>query len=65
MPDPKHRGRPRLVDNDTTTAVNVRVPTRDYDRACSLARRDGTSVAHVVRQGLRRRLDDSDEDDEN
>lgn len=62
MPDPKPRGRPHVAPGDTTTAVNVRVPTRVYDRACSIARRDGTSISQVVRQGLNRRVED-DEDD--
>lgn len=67
MAEPK-RGRPRLVEDDTTTAVNVRVPTKDYDRACSIARREtqaagrSVSVADVVRRGLKRVVDDEDED---
>jgi predicted HicB family RNase H-like nuclease len=63
MPDPK-RGRPAVVPDDTTTAVNVRVPTRDYDRACTIARRDGTSLSQLVRRGLKHVVDDDEDGDE-
>jgi hypothetical protein len=66
MQDPKPRGgRPALSPGDTTTAVNVRVPTRHYDRACSIARRDGTTVSQVVRRGLKHVVgDDTDDADD-
>jgi len=62
---PRRRGRPTLVAGDTTTPVNLRVPSTDYDRACQLAQRDRVSVSEVLRRGLTRVLrDDRDDDDE-
>ena len=52
------------MPDDTTTAVNVRVPTRDYDRACTIARRDGTSLSQLVRRGLKHVVDDDEDGDE-
>lgn len=57
-------GRPPLVENDTTTPVNVRVPTQDYDRACSRARTEGVSVSELVRRGLKRVVDDEGDDED-
>lgn len=47
------RGRPPLDDDDTTTRVSVRLPTRQYDRALSQARADRESVSDLIRRGLR------------
>jgi hypothetical protein len=43
--------------------VQVRVAPADYDRAYQLAQRDGISVAQVLRQGLRRELAATDDDE--
>ena len=61
MPD-KPRGRPGLTPDGTTTTVNVRVPTSDYDRACSRAKREGTSLSQVIRDGIRRVVDEDEAD---
>jgi hypothetical protein len=58
------RGRPPLVPGDTTTPVSVRVPTREYDRACERASRNGINVRELLRRGLSRVLDDDDDDGE-
>jgi hypothetical protein len=59
----RRRGRPPLVDGDTTTQVNLRVPSREYDRACHLALRARVSVSAVLRRGLTRVLEDDDDDE--
>lgn len=51
---PKRLGRPPLTPGDTPTRLHVTVPSADYDRAASIARRDDCSVAEVFRRGLRR-----------
>ena len=51
-------GRPPLRPGDTTTTVSLRVPTRDFDRACEIANRQRVSVRDVLRRGLSRVLDD-------
>lgn len=67
MKDQK-RGRPSLAEDDTTTSVNVRVPTRDFDRACERARREEAetgakvSVSAIVRRGLMRELEAEDDE---
>lgn len=60
----KKRGRPALVDGDTSTPVNLRIPSRDYDRACQIAKRQETSVSAVLRRGISRLVSAEDEDDE-
>jgi hypothetical protein len=56
------RGRPRLVADDTTTQVTVRLPTRLYERADARERSARDPVVEQLRRGLRRVLDDSDDD---
>lgn len=41
--------------------IKVAVSARDYDRAYDVAQRQGVSVPHLLRTGLRRVLDDPDE----
>jgi hypothetical protein len=55
------KGRPPLVDGDTTTPVTVRFPTRDFDRACQQAARERVPLPELVRRGLTRVLTDDDE----
>lgn len=71
MSEPRRRGRPTLVEGDSSTPVNVRIPSRDYDRACRIARRQSiqqqrdVSVSEVIRQGVRRAVEsDADDDDD-
>lgn len=56
-------GRPALTEGDTPAHVNLTVPSKDYDKAHSIAKRDGVSVPEVVRRGLVRYLSDADQDD--
>lgn len=61
MAEPKRPGRPRMVDDDTTTPITIRVPTRDFDRACERASRERVRVPDLIRRALTRELDDDDE----
>lgn len=53
------RGRPPLDRTDPSTRVTVALPNRVYDALAVQALREGTSVAEVIRRGLRRRSDDT------
>lgn len=63
MSEPRRRGRPTLVEGDSSTAVNIRIPSRDYDRAWKIARRRDVSVSKVLREGIRQRVESDDDDD--
>lgn len=63
MPEPK-RGRPPLTEGDTPAHVNLTVPSRDYDRAHEIAKREGMSVPEVFRRSLARFVADYNSDDE-
>jgi len=63
MTTDRRRGRPPLIAGDTTTSVNLRVPSNDYDRACHLASRNGISVSELLRRGLARVLREDQDDD--
>ena len=58
MNEPRRRGRPPLTRGDIPAHVNLTVPSRDYDRADAIAKRDGISVPEVLRRGLARVLSD-------
>ena len=60
MRDAKRPGRPPLVEGDTTTPVTIRVPSKEYDRACERATRDRVNVPDIIRRGLSRVLDEDD-----
>jgi hypothetical protein len=60
--EPK-RGRPSVAPGQTTARVHVSLAPADYDRAHSIARRDGVSVPEVVRRGLSKVLSEESEDD--
>jgi hypothetical protein len=60
VPEPK-RGRPPLTPGDTPARVDVLMPSRDYDRAYQLARREGISVPELLRRGFRELADGDDE----
>jgi len=61
MPDERRPvGRPRIDTGDTTTRTSVVLPTREYDRLCKQALRDGISVSEAIR----RQLQDDDADDD-
>jgi len=47
-------GRPRIDDTDRTTRLSVMLPTRQVDRLCRQALREGISVAAVIRRQLDR-----------
>lgn len=57
-------GRPPLTIGDTPAHVNLTVPSREYDRAHAIARREGVSIPEVFRRGLRKLAADADGDDE-
>jgi hypothetical protein len=52
MRDPKPNGRPPLVPGDTPARVQVTLPSRVYDKADAIAKRDGVSIPEVLRRGL-------------
>lgn len=60
---PRTPGRPPLTEGDTPARVHVTISSTDYDRAHSIATREGVSVPELVRRGLTRVLDDDLEDD--
>jgi hypothetical protein len=56
-------GRPPIGDDDAPPArMHVTVASRDYDRAYERATRQGISVPELVRRGLRRALEDDDDE---
>lgn len=57
----KPRGHPSLIDGETSTPVNVRLPATVYDRAYAKAREERVSVPDVIRRGLQKLLDDDDD----
>lgn len=57
MADQRRPGRPALTDGDEPAHVNLTVPSQVYDKAASVARREGVSVPEVIRRGLTRYLD--------
>jgi hypothetical protein len=60
MADPRRPvGRPRLDSTNATTKTSLTLRTRDYDRLCKQATRDGISLAAVIR----RQLQDDDRDE--
>lgn len=58
MADHRRPGRPPLTAGDAPAHVNLTVPSRDYDQAAAIARREGVSVPEVIRRGLQRYLGD-------
>lgn len=58
-------GRPPIaeVEDAKPARVHVTVAPRDYDRAYERATRQGISVQELVRRGLRRVLEDDDDDE--
>jgi predicted transcriptional regulator len=52
MTDPKHRGRPRLDETDTSTILSVRLPSSLYDAAHQIAKAQRTNVPEIVRRAL-------------
>lgn len=57
MSEPK-RGRPPLVEGDTPAIVHLTVPSKTYDKAHSIATREGVSVPELIRRGLARVIAD-------
>ncbi len=55
-------GRPPLTEGDTPAHVNLTVPSKEYDRAHAMARRQGVSVPEVFRRALRALPDDESDD---
>ena len=49
-------GRPPLADDDTTTPVTLRVPSKEFDRACERATLERVTVRDLFRRGLTRVL---------
>jgi hypothetical protein len=54
----RRRGRPPLYPGDTPARVHVTVSSGDYDKAYTIARREGVSVAEVLRRGISRAISD-------
>ena len=55
METPKRpRGRPRLADDDPTTSITVRMPTKEFDAADTRAKVERLTFPEWVRQTLRR-----------
>lgn len=52
MSDPKRRGRPPLVEGDTTTPVTVRFTNAMYDRVTKAATDKRVNVSEVIRQAV-------------
>jgi hypothetical protein len=50
----RKRGRPRLASDDESVPVHLTLPSREYDLAYALARRDRISVPEVLRRAFRR-----------
>lgn len=65
MSEPRRRrGRPPLVAGDIPARVHVTVPSKDYDKADQIAKREGISVPAIVRTAVRRYLEDDESDDD-
>lgn len=62
MADPKRRGRPTVGESGTSTSVNLRLDSCDYDRACRIARREEKPVSEVLRRTMRRGLQHEKDD---
>jgi hypothetical protein len=58
----KRPGRPPLTPGAAPARVHVSLSATDYDKAHSIARREGVSVPELVRRGLTRVLSDEDDD---
>jgi hypothetical protein len=54
----KRPGRPPVDDENTPARVHVTLPSKDFDRADLIAKREGVSVPELLRRGLTRVLDD-------
>lgn len=46
-------GRPRLDDDDESTQVGVRLPTKQYDDLCKRAQEERVTVSEIIRRDLR------------
>ena len=57
MSDPKRPGRPPLAPGDTTTSVHIRVPSKLFDKACTAATEQRTTVRDIIRRAVERELD--------
>jgi len=62
MKEKNRGGRPRLVADDTTTRVSVRVPTRQYDRAYARERTTREPIADQLRRAFARVLNEDDDE---
>jgi Ribbon-helix-helix protein, copG family len=60
----KRRGHPSLVDGETSTPVNVRLPDAQFDRADAKRKRDRVSMPTLLRRALTQLLDDEEDDDD-
>jgi hypothetical protein len=48
-------GRPRIDPRDTSQAVTVRLPTKQYDALCKDAQARAESLPAAIRRALKRR----------
>lgn len=59
MSDPKRSGRPALdASGHPSTAVHLKLAAADFDQAAKLARTRRETVQDVIRDGLKRLLQD-------
>ena len=50
---PARRGRPPIDPTDPSVGLNIRLPSKDYDRLYALAREQRVGVPELARRGLR------------
>lgn len=55
-------GRPPLTEGDTPAKVNLTLPSRDYDRAHTIATKDRVTVPTVLRRAITKYLRDDDDE---
>jgi hypothetical protein len=61
MPEPRRTGRPPIADDDPSTSVHVRLPSRQYDEVYRQAQLERVSIPEIIRRSLdpsRRSRDD-------
>jgi hypothetical protein len=61
---PRRPGRPRLDEHDSSTPVNLRLPTHTYDELFRLAQRAHVTVPEIIRRKIARDHGDDDVDEE-
>jgi hypothetical protein len=52
MSEPRRPGRPAIADDDSSTSVHVRLPSRQYDDLYQRAQQERINVPDLIRQSL-------------